>query len=112
MAESKLVAFVTQLSKKTDEGKISWEKTLDEGVYQSNFPGFSVHLFQRKADIVIQIYNDEGLLIEEIADPDISNEIINGETAYTAMSKMYSLARRKALGVDKALDALLAELGD
>lgn len=111
MKDQRLVKLIKQLRKKTKEGKIAWESTLEGGVFQASFPGSSVHLFRRGADIVLEIYNDEGIVVEDIADTEINDENFPEDGgSYPAMSDLYSLARRRAMGVDETIDNLLAEL--
>lgn len=112
MAVPKLVELVARLYRKTKQNKINWEKTIEEDVFQTNFPGFSVRLFPKDGDMYLQIYNDEGLLIDQVIDTEIRGESIEGEGPFGAMTNMHALARRNALGVDKVLDSLLEELGD
>ena len=66
-------------------------------------------------DYTIMILNSEGTVVDRFTDLDVHRE---GEQsghpirAYVIMKNLYNAARRKALGVDQALDAILAELGE
>ncbi len=114
----KLTEFVLKLAKRTTEGKVTWERTVLDGVYQAAFPDYTVKLFKRDSrygedsavDVVIQILNSEGELLDEIDDATLSDGR-DGGRIYKVMSEMYSLARRRAMGVEAALDSLLDELG-
>jgi hypothetical protein len=112
MADPKSLALVARLYRKTVDGKLTWEKTVDEDVFQTSLPKFSVRLFPREVDMVLQVYNDDGMLLVEVTDPELKGEYIEGQGPYTVMVEMHKLARRNALGVDQALDNLLTQLED
>jgi hypothetical protein len=107
MAYEKLTKILIELIQKTDSGSLAWEPTAEEGVYQVSFPRFTVQLSSNGADIVLSILNSEGTVIEEASDPEFTDHITD---AYVAMKQLYANARRRALGVDAALDELLEEL--
>ena len=83
--------MINQLRKKTLEGKVAWEATLDEGVYQASFPSYSVRLFPKSAKYVLQINNEEGGEIYNEEEGEINNE----ERIPT--TRNYNLRRRKPL---------------
>jgi hypothetical protein len=110
----KLSDLVLALAKKTEQGKVSWEKTAEEEVYQVAFPNYTIHLLTRPSDesegldYLLRIMDEDGTLIEEVSDVDLGG----GGVFFKAMDQMYKSARRRALGVDKALDAIFASLGE
>src|SRR5262249_11534535 len=113
----KIRAFVEKLVDRTEEGKVNWERTVNEGIYQASFPNYTVHLFTRPSrtdseneDFVLQIKDEDGAVIEEVDDTMLSTGYPN-DKIFTRMRKMFALARRQALGVDRAVDAILAALG-
>lgn len=112
MADPKLLTLVTRLLKRTSEGKITWQVTNKEDVYEAQFSNFTVRLFYESPDYIIQIFNNQNELIEELKDTDFRGQLIEGEGYFTAFDKLYKLARRQAHGVERAIDRLLAELGD
>ncbi len=111
MPDPKRVALLNRLLEKTYQGKVLWEPSIDEGAFQANFSGYSVRLFPRGAQYILQIYNEEGSLIEEFNDEELIGGIfpVTGG-AFSTMGQIYAMARRVVLGVDKALDTLLSEL--
>ena len=110
MVDRKLITVIKQLHKKTLAGKIFWEATVEADVYQASFPGSTIKIFPQGADYVVMIYNDEGVLIEEVNDTDFDPDDFGDEDPYAFLDELYSMARRRALGVDEALDSLLDEL--
>ena len=43
----KLHAFVRAIRSRTEEGKVNWEPTVDEGVFQAAFPNYTVRIWTR-----------------------------------------------------------------
>ena len=121
MVDPKLTLLLRRLHKKTLESKVPWERTVDEGVFQASFKGYSVILFSRPTkqpepdpnaiDYVLQIFNEDGVLVEEVDDLDFDkNEL--GQFPYIMMDEIYTSARRTVMGVDKAIDTLLKALDE
>jgi len=116
--DSKPVRLIQQLLARSNEGKVKWEKTVNSAVYQAAFPHYSVRTFSRfnpevdENDYFLQIFNEEGELVEEISDGDL--HVMLGQTAvpnaFKIMKDLYEVARRTAMGVEAALDTILAEL--
>lgn len=119
MAENKLATLVSRLLEKTREDKLNWERTPRDGVFQVAFPEYVVKIFSRQSrmpdeenpenlpDYVIQVFDEKGQL-EEFTDIDLRGVIEGG--AFKPMQELHSLARRKALGTDKAIDKILSSL--
>jgi hypothetical protein len=112
----KLHTFVWTLKDRTDEGRVNWEPTIEEGVYQAAFPNYVVKISTRpnhqnpdEVDIWIAIINIVGTVIEEFADITLAGT--GFREPYALMQDLYRLARRRAMGLDKALDDILASLG-
>ena len=119
MADDKLLVLIQRLSDQTNQGNVKWEKTVDDGVFQASFPGYSIHILTRTSripqasdpDYVLEIYNDDGVLIEQADDVDFKDLGLD-PPIFTTMEQMYTKARRMAMGVDRALDSLLGSLDD
>jgi len=97
-----------------------WQETEVDGVYQISFPTYSVSLSRRRnpdpeeaeKDYWISIYNSDGKLIDEISDVDLQSDFSNPElTAFQYMGELYDMARRSAMGVENAIQEILAQLG-
>lgn len=117
MPYEKIVKFINLLEQRTTNGEVEWQETADEGMFQAAFPGYSVRVFPRTdedgdTDYVVQIYNETGSLIEEVRVIDI-RESPSREAYLKAAGQMRSLyegARRRAMGVDQALDQIIGNL--
>jgi hypothetical protein len=115
VADKKLEDLVYKLAERTRSGKLAWEGTARQGVYQAAFPNYYVNLFDRDApdgttDYVLRIFNREGTLVDEIADVDFARERERVPTPYITMQEMFNQARRIVMGADQAVDEILASL--
>lgn len=115
MSNPKFVRVVQLLLKKTLEDEdIIWEETSSEGMFSASFSDWSVLIGIRPSrstpdseDVFIQLVNYQGNVIDEIDDEDMRVYI---DDAYNRMSDLYQAARRRALGVDEALNDILRNL--
>lgn len=114
MSESKNAALIQRLHARTKEGKILWERTIDEGVFRATVGATSVSLVPDKTPdgwgnyvdtTLLRIFNDEGSVIEEI-----SSDSVGKREFADLLQELYELARRQAMGVDQILDKLLDQL--
>ena len=112
----KLHIFVRTLKARTDEGKINWQPTVEEAVYQAAFPNYLVKIWmrpsiyqQQEEDACVAILNKDGSVIEEFDDVTLTGT--GFKESFLLMRELYRLARRNAMGLDKALDEILSGLG-
>ncbi len=115
MAYDKRTALVLRVCQSTDRNEISWQETEAEGVFQADFPDYSIRVSKRSVsrgeapDIILAILDSEGTILDEVSDDEVSEDI-GVQKAYPMMLDLYETARRIALGVEKALDDLLGLL--
>lgn len=115
-AEAKLLQLVQRLAERTAHGSVIWEPTADKSTYQTAFPDYGVRIVEiQKADdldprYLIELLDANGNIIERAFDLDIVPDEGRPE-ALKAIRDLYTVVRRRALGVDNALDNLLSELG-
>lgn len=114
MADSKIATFVETLKNKTINGSYTWDQTSEEGVFMLSFSNYSVQISQESnpheydsIDIVLRILDSEGAIVEEIRDYQLKDNFVS---PYIYMEEMYSVARRQAMGVEKAIDSILYEM--
>ena len=114
MKFDKQAELVSRLYKSTVDGKLDWKPAVREGAFQVSFPTYTVVLAADGADYYIEIINDNGDSIENFSDMDLTKgSDISGQinsSWFATMREMEVMARRRALGADKALDDLLREL--
>lgn len=114
----KRYALVKRLRDQTVNGKVEWERTATNGIYQASFPNYSIKISEGRSPqsdespaIYVRIYNSEGTLIESFNDEDLPTD--TGPNApYAIMSQLFEFARRQAMGVDAALDSIMGALDD
>ena len=122
MAYKELVELAYGLYKRTNSGKINWGETVEEDVYQASLANYSVRISLEDSettapnDVRITIINSEGSVIESFTDVDLRDEwhgnLEIDESPYVIMLNMYEIARRTALGSEKAIRDILKELDD
>jgi hypothetical protein len=115
-AAEKYQKLVERLVHKTDAHELDWKEkeTAEPDSFQVSFANYSIilsELYPRGGDTpdyIVSILNSEGTLIEPFSDVFMLNA--TGGDYYSILSGLYRDARRKALGVDNALDEILNEL--
>ncbi|MCY4394982.1 MAG: hypothetical protein OXC10_07605 [Rhodospirillaceae bacterium] len=120
-AYEKLAVLAYALYQRTKIGRVNWEVTVSDGVYQASFSDYSIKISlqvsqrdQSAEDVKISVIGDEGNEIESFTDEDIQVEWLpefsEFDNCYQMMYQTYEIARRSALGTEKAIDQLLSEL--
>jgi len=115
MAASKYVQLIQRLIKRTEDGTANWEPTSRDGVFALSLSDFTVRLSALQSGggsplIHFEIVNSLGTVVDKFTDADAGHELDDAGEFFKRSENMYDLARRKAFGVDAALDSLLAEL--
>ncbi len=115
-AKETQLRLAQRLLAKTQNGEIGWERTSEDDVFQASFKGYAAQVGTRSApigggvqriDYIVRVLNEDGEIVDEFADTDIPR----GEALET-MRQLHELARRRVLGADQALDAILGQLED
>ncbi|WP_420405370.1 hypothetical protein [Nisaea sp.] len=126
MISEKLGEMVVRLKQRTEEGKVDWEETSTRGRFQTTLNDHSLVIAEQEneddpavTDYCITIFNRDGDDIECFTDSDLAEvPEANADETYRAMMKgIHAIARRKALGAEEAVDAILevldeSEVGD
>jgi hypothetical protein len=116
MPYEKTRKLVVMLAKRTAGGHVAWEETNEENVFQAAFPGYAVRVAAKDEEdgvsYTVHLHNESGQLIEEIRSVDIREDDSRGayQEAYELMRSLYEGARRRAMGVEEALDQILSKL--
>jgi hypothetical protein len=120
MALTKPKRLVKALFDKTQTGSVDWHESAAADTFQVSFKDHSVQIAMRKGrdelmDYVISVLNEEGTVVDRFSDEELDTEddgTIKGRGWYALMLELYNLALRHARGADKALNAILDELGE
>jgi len=119
MISEKLGDLVARLKQRTEEGRVGWEQTSARGRFQTTLNDHSLVITEQECEddpeiteYCITIFNRDGDDIECFTDRDLAAiPEANAETTYRAMMKeIYAIARRKALGAEEAVEAILEVL--
>ena len=109
--QEKVVALVQRLYDKTMLGDLVWEETSQHYVFQAAFPNLIVKLgcFDQADDLeyYIALLNESGLEIDRLTASELHSV---SRSSYILLKNLFHLAKRQALEVDAALDALIGEL--
>lgn len=111
---SKYATLAQRLVARQAKGRLDWKETETEGLFQVSFPDYSIRIQLQENPYgrdyaVVSIYNDEGTELDTFTSLALQDE---WPDANEQLVQLYQFARRAALGVDKAIDSLLRELGD
>jgi hypothetical protein len=107
MSTDKMIKIAERLLVKTKEGSISWEETEDEYCFQTSLTEYSIRIKGPKmanpfgTSYFIKLLNQKGTELESISDKDAKPGLLED---------LYSIARKNALNVDKAIDDILNEI--
>ncbi|HLL75458.1 MAG TPA: hypothetical protein VK421_09330 [Pyrinomonadaceae bacterium] len=111
MASTKLNQLIDLLYERTQKGQVNWESTPDEDAFVVHFSELSLSIrsgYDEDGDefVSISLRNQNGRVI----DNDYFWDAMTETGAWDKAFSLYSAAKRKALGVDEALDRILDEL--
>jgi hypothetical protein len=122
MNDEKLIELAKLVLQQSIHSNLSWEETADKNTYQATLSKFVIRIGSRSSkydqgemDYLFSLVNSDGVAIESFDDVQLSNWIkkspipsdVNG---YVILQEIYKNAKRKALGVDEALNDVLKEL--
>lgn len=120
MTAEKHVKLFELLHARTKEGNLNWADTVDKGTYIVSFTSFSVEISREQnenhfeSDIVLNIRNSDGDFVERVRDSELADYLeasgIDRAKFFSRAEALYQMARREALGADKALDSILTDL--
>ena|ERR1700722_6106124 len=115
MSLTKQAGMVKKLAQLTKEGLIDWKSSLNQSSFQVSFRDNTVRITTRdrddEVDILIQLLNGNGEIVEIFSDVDLGNiSTESGQTWFNLTQELLENARRKALGADKVLDEIIADL--
>lgn len=112
----KIKKIAAALLAKTQASELEWEETETEDVFQVAFSGHSIRVRHKPTQTFnanhyfLAIHNEQGAMIEEAGDFEVDGAPYPATESPRMLKDLYERARRKAMGVDKALDDILSEL--
>lgn len=111
----KRLTLLKLLHERTLQGKLAWKPTPIAREYTVEFSAYVVGIVQElnedaDNDYVMCIVDAENNMIDEIYDEDLEED--DDVIPFILMQETFREARRIALGLEAALDSLIAELGE
>lgn len=109
MSNEKIAKIIIALDEKTDLSQVVWGESSISG-YEAYFPRYTARIREQQEyerdsfNMVLEIINDSGEVIESLTDDDLSDYLV---TPFTIMHNLFQKARRSAMGVDEAVDEIL-----
>ena len=120
MAYEKQYEIVDTLISSTEEGTLIWEKSFSENIFEAPLKDYSFRIieeidFEENTSYTITVLNKDGGVIERFSDSELTNEQEQyrpreSKSYNEKVRDIYSLIRRKALGIEQVLDDVLEEL--
>ena len=110
--QERVAKLVQRLNERTNVGDLVWEETSQPYVFQAAFTNLIVKLGSYDlegggVEYYIALFNESGLQIDRLT----ALELLQVSTSsYNLLKNLYLTAKRQALAVDAALDALIGEL--
>lgn len=113
MDKLKAEQFVRRICAKTMDGALRWQRMSTMGLFQTIFSSYILQFgfFQtHDGDFYqMQLFDGDGDLLDSYRDDDFGRTA-SLDSMQEVMKEAYDVARRSALGVEKAIDDILEEL--
>jgi hypothetical protein len=107
MIDKKIVQLVSSLLSQTDAGNLNWEPAARDNWFQVFFLGYTIQLGETSDEYVLRMFDAHDRVLEEISTVSLRQQDIN---SMHKLERLHTEARRKALGVEDALDKILGAL--
>lgn len=118
----KYYSLIENMVEKTNRNIIKWEQTADHKTFLASFTNYSVGLTEGvnkrgQPEYFILITDPFGETLEKIGDEALDEEKELSDNSnyrdnnyYHILSDLYTSVRRKAMGVETAIDSILNDL--
>ena len=111
MTMEKHLALVSELHEGTQEGILEWSSTLRPDAFEVPFANYTVRISADEQDYRISVVDAIGRIIESFTHAEIATgPEAERQKYYKMLEEIYEMARRKAYGVDEALNDILEEI--
>jgi hypothetical protein len=120
MTHEKFIILLKKLEEKSADGSLDWEVTASRNAFQTSVSDYVLRISEQEPsdhdpesapDYYLSLYNQQGYVIESVSDPEIRQSDPTFES-FKVMKGIYKMARRSALGGDKALDSIIKGLDE
>ncbi|NYZ16328.1 hypothetical protein HL658_27620 [Azospirillum sp. RWY-5-1] len=103
MENERQIEFVSELLVATGRGDLSWKSAFKNSFFVS-FPENSIEIGRARDDFYLALSDGGGQEIYRWSEYNMNTD------AYSKLTELYDVARRKALGVDAAVDSIISRL--
>ena len=110
MTSQKHEALVAHLQRKSHDGQLEWEESALGDAFEVALANYTIRIEVEGNDYKVSILDKEGRVIESFTDVDLDGRDSQETPYYRVMKEVYGMARRIAMGVDRVLNDILAEL--
>ncbi len=125
MATEKHLRLVDRLVERAASGALDWRESIVPDAYEVHFPNYTIRIWASPSisphadpealDYWIGIIDNQARMVDQFSDDELhALAVVKGmdKPYYQTMRSLHETARRTALGAEKALDAVLEELGE
>lgn len=115
MSYQKIIDLVRRVADSTGSGALDWAETEDVDVYQVSFTNYSLRVGKSLSRIghgdefSIEILDSMGDVVDRISDEDPEDDALRMDL-YSLIKGIFESARRRAKGVDDAIDSIMLDL--
>jgi hypothetical protein len=113
MKDERNASMVSKLLKSTSDGGLQWEKTPEGTRFQIAIKDYVLSIkeepFEEGTLYLLYINNSDGDLVDEIGWKDLEG-LTGNESPRTVLWRLYNMARRNAMGADKAINDITSAL--
>ena len=116
MTNEKYLRLIERLVAKTNEGTANWEVTARDGMYALPGSKYSVAITKEwtssdEWDVLIHLLDSVGDIVDTVRDTELVHDSpMPNAKFFQTLNELYDRARRKASGIEQALDSVLDEL--
>ncbi|MBN9983820.1 hypothetical protein HFO68_29305 [Rhizobium laguerreae] len=104
------IELIKAVHQKTVEEKLNWEVGPTSNSFYVKIGENAISVREIKDDYIIQLFNSDGEIVEEVADPEFS--AAGYSTAFTLLRELFSMAKRNAYGSDRVVSNILSDLNN
>jgi hypothetical protein len=113
MTDEKRWDLIRRVHQRTKSGQLKWETTPTSGIFMTTIGKFILSIMEDDdrdgPNYRMQLRNSDGIIVDQLHPGEFGGI---AEAPYPIFRDTYEFARRSAMGLDKALDDILGELGD
>lgn len=117
MTTEKYLLLLQKLERKTSRGEADWQPTVSETAFLISFSNYSLVIERlwmgNDEEVRLQLRDQAGNVVDTVTEAELAAASnLEGREFYQWLNGVYDSARRRALGIEAALDSVLDDLND